>query len=259
MHTLSTKTKSHLLNACSSHPRSPPLNLPPRNVPSSGKKGGGLLSFSLLLSGLPFSCTSPFAPSLQSPPFVGTVSSSITNSPLFRLNQLPPLFFGLSCGLALEGTDDPFVDARLGDDGRLLPVVGYVSFDCLGRLSDVRELLNEERRFVRLSSRRTPFGLFCACVGEEEYRAADAGDVGVRKLSARSGEDITPDFGSSFLSCSKYVAGWLFSGPRPGVGGSMGDFGGVERGAGIFVPVVMGSMARRCDFRLLWVLAAAIA
>ena len=54
-------------------------------------------------------------------------------------------------------------------------------------LSDVRELLKDERRLVRLKSFRTPFcGCRCACGEDDECCAADAGDVGVRKLSARS-------------------------------------------------------------------------
>ena len=55
--------------------------------------------------------------------------------------------------------DEAVVEAILGDDGRLTPwTCGEASFDSRGRLNEVRELLKEDRRLLRLSNLRTPFG-----------------------------------------------------------------------------------------------------
>ena len=55
--------------------------------------------------------------------------------------------------------DDPFVETKLGDDGRLMPFDWAVSPDWRGKLSEVRELLNDERKLLKLNSLRTPDGL----------------------------------------------------------------------------------------------------
>lgn len=120
----------------------------------------------------------------------------------------------------------------LGDDGLLVPVLcDAASLDWRGRLNDVRELLNEDLRFERLSSFFTPFGrLSC---GEAVF-AADAGDVGVRKLSARSLLDSSAFLSTFSLFASEVVRlrlgvlsgvagceGCEVNGPPPGVGGSV--------------------------------------
>jgi len=75
------------------------------------------------------------------------------------------------------------VEAMLGDEGRLTPLGWPLgSCDWRGILSDVRELLKEERRFVRLKSRRTPPARRGSC-GEEEFCAEG---LVVRKLSVLS-------------------------------------------------------------------------
>ena len=98
---------------------------------------------------------------------------------LFRLNQLPDLF-DLSSGF--DPTDDGAIDeAKLGDDGRFTPVIGRSVVDSRGKLNDVRELLNDERRLLRLISRLIPVGRL-SIFGEDDV----SGVCGVVKLSARS-------------------------------------------------------------------------
>ena len=110
-----------------------------------------------------------------------------------------------------------------------------MSFDVRDWERDVRLLLKEERRLVRESSLRTPFGR-CAL---GDFCAAEAGDVGVRKLLSRSLAMLDGAF-----SCSPGgVVGCEDSGPPPGVGGSAieGDRRSEKStsvGGGIFVPSV---------------------
>ena len=52
----------------------------------------------------------------------------------------------------------------------------------------MRELLKDDRRLFKLRSLRTPFG-FLSC-GDDVY-AAEAGEVGVRKLSALSSFELS--------------------------------------------------------------------
>ena len=134
------------------------------------------------------------------------------------------------------------MEAMLGDDGLLVPLMWLVSFEGrAGTLRDVRELLKEERRFVKLRSLRTPFGLRSAVCGEDEYCAAEAGEVGVRKLSVLCLFDSDSISSTGFsLFISGGVVGWEFNGPPPGVGGSAGDGDryGDSAGGGMLVPAV---------------------
>ena len=169
--------------------------------------------------------------------------------PLFRLNQLPD-FFSRACCLGED--DETVVDAMLGDEGRLTPLTGAVSFDARGKLNDVRELPKDVRRLVRLSNLRTPEGLRCA-FGEDDWGPADAGEVGVRKLSVLSlfiagiiGSASVfsfsePGVGGHATDTLSGVAGWELSGPRASAGGGtilVGDSGGDSGGAGMSVPAV---------------------
>ena len=72
-----------------------------------------------------------------------------------------------------------------------------------GICSEVRELLNDDRRLLRLRSLRTPVdGLLWICSGEGGC-AAEAGDMGVRKLSFRvSAISATP-----YFSCAGQAPG----------------------------------------------------
>jgi hypothetical protein len=147
------------------------------------------------------------------------------------------------------GFEDPAVDTMLGEVGRLLLFVSGLSFEARGIVSDVRELLKDERRLFKLSSFRTREGL--RCVVGEDVCALDAGEMGVRKLSARS--RVSDSSGASFLFsvsasagggtyCADLlsgVAGCDVNGPPPGVGGSTGDGGlGDSVGGGMSVPSV---------------------
>lgn len=72
--------------------------------------------------------------------------------------------------------------------GRLVPFVGgRLSLNCRGRLCEVRELLKDDLRLLKLNSFRTPVArrCGCGCSGEDAVGVAEAGDIGVRKLSAR--------------------------------------------------------------------------
>ena len=136
------------------------------------------------------------------------------------------------------------MDTILGDVGRLLPMVSGLSCESRGIVSDVLELLKDERKLFKLRSFRTRDG--CRFAVGEEVGAFDAGEAGVRKLSARS--RVSASNAASFLfsfsaSIGKYcedllsgVAGCDVSGPPPGVGGST-DFGD-SGGGGMFVPSV---------------------
>jgi len=86
------------------------------------------------------------------------------------------------------------VEAMLGEEGRLRALYcGYGgwywgSLEDWGMWREVRELLKEERRLVRLSSLRMPEGLRFGRSGEGTVRlvfAVGIGDRGVRKLSCR--------------------------------------------------------------------------
>lgn len=152
----------------------------------------------------------------------------------------------------------------LGEDGRLVPAAWGGCWASLGRARDVRELLKEERRELRLSSLRTPEarrGLGCGYSGElGAMGVADAGEIGVRKLSAGvclawlladdegaffklwfsgSGEG-----GNAPARSTRELVGWDVRGPPPEVGGlplltdDAGDSGGESRGAGMSVPAV---------------------
>ena len=107
-----------------------------------------------------------------------------------------------------------------------------MSFDARGWEREVRLLLKLERRLVRESSLRTPFGR-CAL---GDFCAAEAGLVGVRKLSAWS--LVTLDVG--FCCSNGGVVGCEESGPPPGVGGSAseGERRGESAGGGMLVPSV---------------------
>ena len=102
----------------------------------------------------------------------------------------------------------------------------------------MRELLNDERKFVKLNSLRTRDGGRWVC-GEDDKCAADNGEVGVRKLSflPRLGSDIAGSVFSFSISMAAGVAGWDVRGPPPGVGGSRVYAGG-SVGGGILVPSV---------------------
>lgn len=119
-----------------------------------------------------------------------------------------------------------------------------VSPDCRGRLRDVRELLNEERRLLRLKSRRTPPGLPRFCGEDEDSWVPEVGDVVLRRLFVSFlliAWPFSPPFSASSeaMPVAGGVAGCDVRGPPPGVGGSMGDcFCGDSVGAGMSVPSV---------------------
>ena len=108
-------------------------------------------------------------------------------------------------------------------------MVECVSFDCLGCESEVRELLNDARKLVKLSNLRTPLGL---------WAWGEAGEVGVRKLSLlsllASVGDVAVSEVVASLSLSGGVVGWEERGPPPGVGGCCSG----EVGGGMLVPSV---------------------
>lgn len=136
----------------------------------------------------------------------------------------------------------------LGEVGRLLLFVSGLSCESRGIVSDVRELLKDERRLFKLRSFRTRDG--CRFAVGEVVCAFDAGEAGVRKLSARS--LVSASSAASFLfSFSASIGTWradLLSGvagcdvkgPPPGVGGSTGDWDGFgdSDGGGMSVPSV---------------------
>lgn len=118
------------------------------------------------------------------------------NIPLLRLNQLADFFF-LSSGRCEGWYEEAVVETMLGpgEDGRLRLAIGCcwldASCDARGIFRDVRELLNDDRRELRLSSFRTPEGRRCgsgedATVGCVDVIDADAGDMGTLKLSVRT-------------------------------------------------------------------------
>lgn len=125
----------YLLKAASSHPRSPPLKLP---LPISGINGGGL---ACLPDGTRFSTVSPappegFALLLSRVSGLYELSSATGSnspfpfsmkSPLFRLNQFPPLFLGRRGGLFCRSwwpVVEAVVLAMLGEEGRFRMLLG---------------------------------------------------------------------------------------------------------------------------------------
>ena len=100
----------------------------------------------------------------------------------------------------------------------------------------MRLLEKEERRLVRESSLRTPLGFWA--VGD--ICAAEAGDVGVRKLSVRSRVIVFAVLGAGSSRSAGGVVGCDDKGPPPGVGGSTsdGERPGDDAGGGILVPSV---------------------
>lgn len=168
-HDLIACRSSYLLNSCSSQPRSPPLNVPlPPKLPMSGNRGaGGPDSLTRLLSLVSGRWSSSTASSVS--PFSMIML-------LLRLNQLP-LFFCRSSGRV-----EAEVEAIEGEEGRLRLCGGCCSSDVRGRLSEVRELLKEERRLERLRSLRTPEGRRWMASGDDVVGVADAGETGVWKL-----------------------------------------------------------------------------
>jgi len=91
-HTQTRTRESYLPNKLSSHPISPPPNLPPLSVPTSGSKGAGSLSLSLsfnlllsLVSGRWFSSTASSIPSSST----AALEEEGRNMPLLRRSQLP--------------------------------------------------------------------------------------------------------------------------------------------------------------------------
>lgn len=134
-----------------------------------------------------------------------------------------------------------------------------MSFDCRGCDRDVRLLENDERKFVSDRSLRTPLG-FCAF---GDICAADAGDVGVLKLSLRSlviESAVFAVLGTTSARSPGGVVGCEDNGPPPGVGGSTseGDRLG-EAGGGMSVPSVKekltGVTFRKYDLRLSFLVA----
>lgn len=129
-----------------------------------------------------------------------------------------------------------------------------MSCEARGMLSEVRELPKDDLRLLRLSSFRTPDGRRCGSGEDVVVCEADAGDMGVRKLSVRicrawlcelgildamsvSGSGV----GGKAPGNSSGVVGCDVSGPPPGVGGLIalaGDAGGESSGAGMLVPAV---------------------
>ena len=87
----------------------------------------------------------------------------VVKKPLFRLNQLLDRFLrNVACFVECidgGGMNDAVVDMTLGDCGRCCIVV-CSPYDELGggMLKEVRELLKDWRKLVRLNSRRTPPG-----------------------------------------------------------------------------------------------------
>jgi len=221
---------NHLLNCLSSQPRFPSSNPPPPKALNSGNSDVGFDSFSRLLSRV--------SGLLDASSTASSGISACKNMPLLRLNQLPD-FFSRRGGRSLHA--DAVVEAMLGEAGRLrLLIVDWLSWEVRGKLSEVRELLKEERRLLRLSSLRTPFrrGWSCCCCPLEVYGGcwfsdADAGYMGVRKLSGLGWYALVFEMlcfsgsgvGGRLVGTLSGVVGWDVSGPPPGVGGRMSSAG----------------------------------
>lgn len=162
--------QSYLLNTSSFQPRLPSFKSPPDNALISGSTG---------LNRFPSRDSDPWS-SLTTSSI--PVSSSCTKKPLFRLNQLLDLFPRADCFEA--GVVEPTLDCAR--DCGLAEYMDScsVSFESCCVLRDVRELLKDCLKLLRLNSLRTTGGRFCPlCKG---LLVAEAGDNGVRKLSALS-------------------------------------------------------------------------
>lgn len=126
--------------------------------------------------------------------------------------------------------------------GRCKPrlVEGRLSVDGRGRAREVRELLNEERRLLRLSRRRMPLGLFCTSgvVGADIVLCVGFGGVGFCGESYSS----TSDSGYAPGILRSGVLGCEFSGPRTCFAGVAG---GESGGGGILVPSVREMLTGR--------------
>jgi hypothetical protein len=130
-------------------------------------------------------------------------------------------------------------DAALGLGGRLVEYwvwYGFVSLDWRGSESEVRLLEKEERRFVSDKSLRTPLGFWAL----GDICAAEAGEVGVLKLSFRSLVIVFAVLGAGSSRSPGGVVGCEDKGPPPGVGGSTsdGERRGEDAGGGMSVPSV---------------------